>query len=408
LIEDNAYFWPAGEVGPVALGDRVVLHQGTYADWAYDGEVVYHEVTHAVMHTTTDLGWSRRDAVGIDPSPGGLHEGFSDYFAATMTGNAELAAYAGSDEDGPQTMSTLDEEVGCDEILTGEEHDESRPWASALWAIRRSLLSQARRDVFDRALFRVISALRRGDGFPEARALVEAELAQAMEEHISAERLRGTEAARAREMVARAGEKFDARAIGACGGRILAVAPGEPKAALNARGPLTWQSPVAAGSLAPTTMQFALEVTAPTTALKLTIGSSYPLSDELQPDGVPTEPALVALVRGGTPITWRWSGRTGRHDATSSQPVTIRRTGARAGEAVIEGDFAPGTYYVQLANGGADWGLEDLALHVADGDGKFDDGGAGVDEAGGCQVGGGGGALLALVGVLGGLRRRRR
>lgn len=408
LIEDNAYFWPAGEVGPTALGDRVVLHQGTYADWAYDGEVVFHEVVHAVMHTTTDLGWSRRDALGLDPSPGGLHEGFSDYFAAAITGNPDLAAYAGSDEDGPKTMSTLDEAVGCDEILTGEEHDESRPWASALWAIRRSLRSQERRDRFDGALARVISALTVGDGFAEARDLVLAEFEVAIEQHIAAARLRGADAERERAFLVSAAAAFDARAVPDCNGRVLRVASGEAKASLNVKGPYSWQSQVRAGDPAPATMQFAIEVDEPTTALKVTIATSYALVDELRPANVPTEPELRARIRAGAPVAWRWRGPRGEATFDHEVPVTIRKTGARAGTAVLEAPLPAGTYYVQLVNLGADWGLEEVALHVAGADGKFDEAGAGGAAEGGCDAGVGGGGLgSVLVGLWAWSRRRR-
>ena len=414
-VEDNAYFWPAGEVGPVELGDRLVLSQGERADWAYDGEVVYHEVTHAVMNTTTSLGWMLLDERGLDPSPGGLHEGFSDYFAATISDNPDLSWYAGTTEDGPAPMGSLLDVHRCTDILVGEEHDESKPWAEALWAIRRSLRSGAKRAMFDRALFRVISALGQYDGFAEAHDLVLAELDVAAEELINSEGMDSSEAAALRDIVAKAPNKFADRDVPECGDRVMAIEPGDVKAELYAKGPTTWSSPVAPTQLLPSSMQFALEVPQHTAAIRLVIDYTYALDDEMKPPGAVVTPGLMLLVGGDSPITWTWSLPHGDHDAAIVEPVAVDDDENGAAVATVHGDFAAGTYYVQIANAGADWGLGDLHFEIADEDGEFGDGkadGGDTDTAGsGCSAGGGAGgtagasiALFVLVVVC---RRRR-
>ncbi len=419
VVEDNAYFWPAAEVGPVGVGDRIVMHQGERVDWAYDGEVVYHEATHALMHSLTELRWSKLGRRGLDPSPGGLHEGFSDYLAAAITGNPDLASYAGSTEDGPTPLGSLGDEIRCDQVLTGEEHDESHPWSSALWALRRSLRSAARREALDAAVFRVIAALPADADMAQATALVLAEFEVAMEEYLADAGGGADDARITAAMVAAAPGIFAARGLPGCGDRVLPIRPGQDKASLYVRGPTTWASPVGPGELLPASMQFALQVRSATAAIKLEADESYPLVTELRPDGWPTEPDLVALVRPASPITWSWSGagasRRGRHDAALEVPVHVARTGARALEVVIEGDFAPGTYHVQLATRGADWGLDGVRLLVADdagafGDGKTDDGGGSDDGTAGCATtrSGRAGLLLVLAAGLVGARRRKR
>lgn len=372
LREDNAYFWPAGELGPVELGDRIVMSQGFFADWAYDGEVVYHEVTHAVMHTVTPLGWLRLDRRGLDPSPGGLHEGFSDYFAATITGNAELNLYAGTTADGPAPISSLLDTHRCTEVMTGEEHDESHAWSEALWAIRRSLRSAAKRAMFDRALFRVISALGRFDNMETATGLLLAELDVATEEFITDNALDSVEAGKLRDTVGQAPDKLASRGLPGCNGRVLPTKPGQIKDSLYVRGPYTWSSPVDPGQLLPATMQFELALSRRTSGIKLEADVSYALSDELVPADQPRRPELVLLVKRGAPIEWTWNGRRGTHDAELELPIDVEHDSDAFASAIARGDFPAGKYYLQLANRGADWGLESMWFVTANADGSFD------------------------------------
>ena len=391
-IEENAYFWPAGGIGPTEIGDRIVMHQTALSDWAYDGETVYHELTHAVMHTTTPLAWRRHDELGVDYSAGGLHEGFSDYFAAAITGNAQLSAYAGTTESGPEPVNDLTKLVRCGDVLTGEEHEESEPWVGALWAIRRSLRSAEKRAMFNAALFTVVSSLGQFDAFERAHALVLAELQVAAEELVAQETLdeagiRALEAA-----LASAPAHFADRGLPDCNGRVLSVEPNDVKGSLQVLGPNTWGLEQYRGRAIPAGMQLRLTLHEATPAIRLFVTMSDPYDSTLKPSHVPSEPDLRVLLReGDRPIRWRWAGPEGVHDADREAPVTLAEDEDLSMEATLEGPFEAGVHHLQITNAGADWVLYELGFQTADADGFFDD--AAADRAG--HLGGAGEPAVA-------------
>jgi hypothetical protein len=142
---DNAAFLPAlptlaSEV-PEALRpmmgifnrpyDSTLYTQGA-RDFAYDGDVVFHEFTHAVVWSLTEnLGSLWRDEWGAHAEPGALNEGWADFFAASFTGDSVTGNYA---------MGVLardaDNSARCPDALIGEVHHDSLPWSGALWAMR--------------------------------------------------------------------------------------------------------------------------------------------------------------------------------------------------------------------------------------------------------------------------------
>lgn len=111
-------------------GSQVVMGSGT-ADCADLGTwipVMYHEYGHAI----TDAVYG---AAG-DP-PGEMHEGFSDYFASTLSGDPR----AGPEILGPGTMfRTIDNKLRTPEDFSGEAHIDGTILAGALWDLRERLL----------------------------------------------------------------------------------------------------------------------------------------------------------------------------------------------------------------------------------------------------------------------------
>ncbi len=415
-IEENAYFWPAGGLGPVAIGDRVVLHQGALADWAYDGEVVFHETTHAVMNTTTPLAWHHLDARGFDMQGGALHEAFSDYFAGAISGNTELSPYAGRTEEGPAPTNSLASRTRCDDVLDGEEHAEGEAWAGALWALRTALRSQVKRAMLDGALARVISAIGQFDGFEEVYPLVLAELEVASEELITRERLSSRDAASLRAIVGAAPDHFAARGLPGCGGRAQALELGVAKPQLYLYGPNTLGADTYRSQLIPAPMQIAIDVPFATDAIQVSASRSWEYDDTMKSGAMKDDPEIVALLRKDEPVTWRWTLPRGEHDASAEGVIEVARSRGRRAVGEIRGHFAPGRYYLQLANRGADWVLADLVVLVANEEGEFVDGktddGAGPGptvRAEGCSAApsrSSGLALLALVAAFAALRRR--
>ncbi len=330
--EDNAYFWAKGEMGPVDLGDRVMLGQGPTLDYAYDGEVVYHEMVHALMRTLTPLAWFHRDELGIDYSLGGLHEGFSDYFAAAISGNGLTSLYAGDGE----PLGDHETFRHCKDGLTGEEHTESLAFTNALWSIRKSLRSKQKRLLFNQALFRALTALEASTGMSDAVEIILGELDPAQRD------------------VAR--RKFVERGLLQCGQRVVPLGPDDAHSELYVRGPNTVES------LGPAGIQFRVELAEARDALHFAAEGSFSLTFELVGAGMPDAADLQVLVKPGTtPITWSWDTARGEHDAPFSGDLVIDADSGRA-SATVSGPFPPGIYHVQVVNAGADWGLESFGL----------------------------------------------
>ncbi|MFN7134887.1 MAG: hypothetical protein ACK4N5_22605, partial [Myxococcales bacterium] len=86
---DNAAFVPREawqSLGTAGAGhypdaDGLVMFQGSKADFGYDGDVIYHELTHGVVYATANFQGLVIDKYGVLNEGGAMHEGFADYFA---------------------------------------------------------------------------------------------------------------------------------------------------------------------------------------------------------------------------------------------------------------------------------------------------------------------------------------
>ena len=101
---DNAFYAPPGSaIVPGIDGSSISMGQGTVADFAYDGDVIYHEIGHGVVYTLApDLGYVLPHPHGVDSTPGGLVEGLPDYLSSSITGDPLLGEFVGQDFD-PET-----------------------------------------------------------------------------------------------------------------------------------------------------------------------------------------------------------------------------------------------------------------------------------------------------------------
>ncbi|MBI3178864.1 MAG: M36 family metallopeptidase, partial [Deltaproteobacteria bacterium] len=150
---DNAAFIPASEGGPVDVPaelqelaaelvrpfDSNLYFQGN-RDFAYDGDVVYHEFTHAIVHTfVPDLLSSWHDEQGSHVEPGAMNEGWADYFSASFTNDSVTGQYSAPGLTGETGLRDADNDAACPEALIGEVHQDSLPWSGALWEIRTAV-----------------------------------------------------------------------------------------------------------------------------------------------------------------------------------------------------------------------------------------------------------------------------
>jgi MYXO-CTERM domain-containing protein len=150
-------------------GPALWFGQGPVTDYAYDGDVVVHELTHAVLAAWQPLVNSQHaDEQGLIGSPSAINEALADYFAAAFAEDPEIGEYAAPNlAPGLEAYRNVANSARCPEDLSGEAHFDSALLSGALWSTRASLpLSD--REPFDRAVVDAALSMPVGDlGFDE-------------------------------------------------------------------------------------------------------------------------------------------------------------------------------------------------------------------------------------------------
>jgi hypothetical protein len=355
---ENAAFVPAGGLLPgFPETDSIIFGQGSAGDYAYDGDVVYHELGHAIMaRVAPDLPSMYIDGLGLNTMPGGMHEGYADLMTMFVTDDPEIGEYAAQGfGDGLTEIRDLANPATCPEWITGEVHDDSLPLTGAFWEARLRVGATAEaRTGFDRAVF---AAQRTLGGFDDFGSAAQKTLAE-LEIELDAQA-----ASMAEDVFTARGLLPDAASgLEACGSRVLdgndldvtyLFLPGvEYFASINQ---------------VPAPVQFRYELTERAGSLDLEIGASVADSDIFLP-GEEVEPALAMLVHASeTPIQWSASG-DGVEAGASRDAVDVKfedvpdRPGIKRGTVSIKGPFSPGTYHLQLVNQGPTWIVAQLAM----------------------------------------------
>lgn len=119
---------------------NLVLGQGVDADYAWDADVVYHELGHSIVQqlTPAGLGERRYGPHGILSEAGAIGEGLADYFAMTVSGDPEVAEYIGriTVASGSPYLRTGNSSKTCPDDLISDWYADSQPASAALWAMR--------------------------------------------------------------------------------------------------------------------------------------------------------------------------------------------------------------------------------------------------------------------------------
>jgi len=346
----NAFFSPAGGgLGQIfeqlygLKGGGLWFGQGPQRDYAYDGDVVYHEFTHAVVDDTLKLGAWHIDARGAIDAPGAMNEGLSDYFSSAITGDPDVGEYASKDISGASVIRTLANDDRCPSALIGEVHIDSTLFSGGLWQARTSL-PEADRAKFDAALYKAMrtSSGRSEVGFDDVTKMFLSTLKTDLPAGATA-----LEAAMTSRGVLPACERiFEAKETGvrafdgAAGGF---AAPGTQSLGLT-------------GELAPGILQ--VHGAVPAGAGKVTVSFSSRASgggggSPFGGGGTPFTP--VVLVKAGKAITWTVSRGEATHDADSTTAAE------KAGRYTASVEIAEGAtdVYLQIANKGESDGVYD-------------------------------------------------
>ncbi|MEX1368503.1 MAG: hypothetical protein AB1Z98_35570 [Nannocystaceae bacterium] len=125
------------------LSPNLVLGQGSDADYAWDADVVFHELGHSIVQQLTPAGLTARryGPLGILSEAGAINEGLADYFAMTVSGDPEVAEYIGrvTVASGAPYLRTGDNTKVCPDDLIADWYADSQPVSAALWAMRSRL-----------------------------------------------------------------------------------------------------------------------------------------------------------------------------------------------------------------------------------------------------------------------------
>ncbi len=309
---DNAAFVPALSGSPIEVPeefeelvavfnrefDSNLYFQGK-RDFAYDGDIVFHEFTHAVVHSfVPELGSLWHDAQGSMAEPGAMNEGWSDYFSASFTGNSGTGEYGGQAISGGElALRDADNDKRCPDHITGEVHDDSQPWAGALWDLREAVIAsegEAAVDALDQALLLALAESESNESFAAQAARV----ADVVESTFDADLRASAEAA------------FEAHGITSCE-RVWPLSTLEedgsatvtPKEALFINGP----AEVGTSNVAPAAVQLRLELPRGATSFALKWEQSNAGAGQFTGSGDPVVVQILS-VESEEPVQWVYEG----------------------------------------------------------------------------------------------------
>ncbi|MEO5728083.1 MAG: MYXO-CTERM sorting domain-containing protein [Byssovorax sp.] len=173
----NAFFSPANPLFQAAFevnGNAMWFGQGPLKDYSYDGDVIYHEFTHAVVNVTLNLAQTpHMDEFGTSYSPGGMNEGLADYFSSALTGDPDVGEYATQDfAPGAPFIRSLANPDTCPSAVGGEVHQDATMFSGALWDTRKTLAVDQQAEL-DKAVFSAMNKSATGDlGYEDFAKLI--------------------------------------------------------------------------------------------------------------------------------------------------------------------------------------------------------------------------------------------
>ena len=147
--EDNSFYQPNGNgTGDLLLGSGGV-------DDAEDGEVVLHEYGHAIQDNSKPNIWEGDSTQGFIARTGAMGEGWSDYWAASITtqhfnqagtifastlNEWDASSYSSSV---PPTIRSITSTKHYPDSVVDQVHADGEIWSSTLWQIRDDFIALA-------------------------------------------------------------------------------------------------------------------------------------------------------------------------------------------------------------------------------------------------------------------------
>lgn len=314
---DNAFFAPNDPTFSLIFGltgDAMWFGQGSFVDFGYDGDVVYHEFGHFVVDQTAKLvGDPHLDEFGASVSPGALNEGLADIYSFFITGDSATGEYASKGLTTDKAIRDASNKQTMPDALIGEVHQDSNPFSAAVWAAY-SPLDATKRLAFQKAWLKGMMMVPSGNlGYGDFAAIA----VNAVTANVDA----ATGDALKQAFDAR-GVKLDARVRTYAGTPIKSFVPQQ---GLYALGTNSFQS--GAPKLVPGIFQVKYDAPA---GGNVTLHASFKVFPS-QGGGNPlggTPPKFVPVVlakSGGEPI--KFTAKAAAHDATQAACTTTTTTG---------------------------------------------------------------------------------
>lgn len=112
----------------------MVFGQGATIDFAYEGDVVYHEYAHGVIEAQSggQLSGLGRRPHAVTSDAGAIGEAIADYLSSAYTEDSFHGDYAAR-YSSTFVPRDLDNDLSCPGALTGSIHDDSEIFSGALW-----------------------------------------------------------------------------------------------------------------------------------------------------------------------------------------------------------------------------------------------------------------------------------
>lgn len=120
---DNAYYMPWANCIVLGDGDR-------YNVLSRDATVIIHEYTHGVTYALAKLGVGGETAA--------LGEGYSDYFASSITGDPRVGDWVVA-KLGRPWLRNVENSKRYPEDLVHESHQDSLIWSGSFWDLRKAV-----------------------------------------------------------------------------------------------------------------------------------------------------------------------------------------------------------------------------------------------------------------------------
>lgn len=137
---DNAYY--TDQCDP-EKGPTMIFGQGSAVDFAFDGDVIYHELGHGIVALLAPegLGVSRPRGDAVLADAGAINEAIADYVSVMLQDDPDLAEYVGRfwPEMTTPYIRTATNEMRCPDDTIGQVHNDGEPLMAALWSVRTEI-----------------------------------------------------------------------------------------------------------------------------------------------------------------------------------------------------------------------------------------------------------------------------